>query len=144
MLQQRQQRRSAFTLMEMLIVVAIIVALAGTGGFFVMQQWAQAQKDTAKAQVQGPLTQACQTYKISMSKFPDNLRVLLQKDEKGRGPYLDSEDALIDPWGQPYSYDASGAKNNTSGSGVATRPDIYTTAPDGEVIGNWSDPNKKR
>ena len=31
-----RQRRSAFTLMEMLVVVAIIVALAGIGGFFLM------------------------------------------------------------------------------------------------------------
>ena len=38
-----RRRRQAFTLMEMLIVVAIIVALAGIGGFFIMGQLRSAE-----------------------------------------------------------------------------------------------------
>ena len=132
----KQQRRAGFTLMEMLVVVAIIVALAGIGGFFVMGQLASGQKDAALAQVKGPLTNACQAYNISMGKYPDSLQMLLGKDEKGRGPYLINVDALRDPWGQLYQYDASGNKNGN------LQPDIWTTAPASggnppEVIGNW-------
>ncbi len=55
---------------------------------------------------------------------------LLKKDDLG-GPYLESKDALLDPWKQPYHYDPAGKKNE------GRRPDIWTVAPNNEVIGNW-------
>jgi hypothetical protein len=45
---------------------------------------------------------------------------------------LDDPTALIDPWGKSFQYDPSGPKNQ----GLA--PDIWTEAPDGSVIANWS------
>jgi general secretion pathway protein G len=129
-----RQRRSAFTLMEMLVVVAIIVALAGIGGFFLLGALRESQEDVASAQVKGPLTQACQAYSLKHNgEFPQNLQLLLQRDAMG-GPYLENADALIDPWGQPYQYDASGPKNNQ------TKPDIWTTVKNSnpqKMIGNW-------
>jgi len=130
-IESKRQRRVAFTLMEMLVVVAIIVALAGIGGFFLLGQLSQGQKDAASTQVRGPLTQACQAYFIKHNQWPASLQQLLTKDELG-GPYLESEDALFDPWRKVYQYDASGAKNN------GMKPDIWTTGPDNTVIGNWA------
>src|SRR5215831_7551625 len=117
-----RQRRAAFTLMEMLVVVAIIVALAGIGGFFLLGQLGGAQEDIASAQVTGALTQACQAYKVKRFEYPATLQLLLQRDAIG-GPYLESSDALLDPWGHPYQYDASGPKNN------GMKPDIWTIVP---------------
>ncbi len=130
----KRQRRAAFTLMEMLVVVAIIVALAGIGGFFLMGALGGAQKDIAQTQVKGALTQACQAYFTRHNgTFPETLAELLKKDEFG-GPYLESPDALIDPWKQQYQYDKSGQMNN------GTKPDIWTVDPKepGVKIGNWS------
>ena len=62
--------------------------------------------------------------------WPDNLEQLTVKDTLGM-KYLESLDAIKDPWGKPYIYEKSGAKN------AGEQPDIYTTAPDGEMIGNW-------
>lgn len=131
--QRRRQQRSAFTLMEMLVVVAIIVALAGIGGFFLLGQLGDAQADLAQAQVSGALTSACQAYKIKHNEYPQTLQVLLQKDALG-GPYLESQDALTDPWGRPYQYEPSGTKNN------GMKPDIWTVVPNSnpqKTVGNW-------
>jgi prepilin-type N-terminal cleavage/methylation domain-containing protein len=131
----RRQRpsRSAFTLMEMLVVVAIIVALAGIGGFFLLGQLAGAQEDVARTQVTGPLTQACQSYYIKHKEWPQGLNQLTQRDPlNGNAPYLDNPDALNDPWGGKYQYDASGQNNN------GTKPDIWATPKNtNNKIGNW-------
>jgi len=76
------------------------------------------------------LTKACQNYELNYSQRPGNLSVLLQKGERG-GPYLESRDFLIDPWGREYQYNAQGPRNET------LKPDIWTVDPDGREIGNW-------
>jgi type II secretory pathway pseudopilin PulG len=123
--------------MEMLIVVAIIVALAGIGGWFLMGALAGGQKDAAFAQTK-VLTSACQQYAIKHgNQFPESLEKLLEKDEQGFGPYLESEDAIYDPWSTPtnrrkYQYNKEGPKNK------GLKPDIWTTDPkDNTEIGNW-------
>ena len=45
----RAAARAAFTLMEMLVVVAILVVLAGAGGVIYMRYLEDARRDTAKA-----------------------------------------------------------------------------------------------
>jgi len=131
--QRKQNRRAAFTLMEMLVVVAIIVALAGIGGYFLLGQLSQSQRDVARAQVRGPLTNAVKTYYIRHNTWPQSLDQLLQADAKGP-PILEDRDALVDPWQSHYQYDQSGPMNG------GRRPDIYAVDPkDGTKIGNWSD-----
>jgi len=129
--QRSRDRRAAFTLMEMLVVVAIIVALAGIGGFFLLGALSSSQKDVAQTQAKGALTNACMAYRINNNAFPESLQQLLTQDAKGKGPYLEDPDVLKDPWGNPYQYDRSGPHNR------GLRPDIWAQAPDGTTIGNW-------
>jgi general secretion pathway protein G len=127
----KRNRRAAFTLMEMLIVVAIIVALAGIGGFYLMGAKGEADKDIARTQAKGSLTSACQAYSLKHNgQYPDSLETLLQQDARG-GPYLEDRDALKDPWGIAFMYDRTGPRNN------GRKPDIWTKGPDGVEIGNW-------
>lgn len=117
--------------MEMLVVVAIIVALAGMGGYYFLGQANQARKGTAKGQIK-TLEQAVDNYKLDhRDQTPAALTALLTKDEYG-GPYLKNQDALIDPWGKPFNYNPAGSRNN------GLYPDIFAIAPDGTEIGNWA------
>jgi general secretion pathway protein G len=57
--------------------------------------------------------------------------------KKWAGPYIATNKDLIDPWDNPYKYDAKGKKNQ---GGF----DVWSTGPDGQDgtaddIGNWKD-----
>lgn len=95
-------RRAAFTLMEMLVVVAIVVVLAGLGGFYVMGQLKEAQKDAAKVQCK-VLRNAVSTYMLrNKNQAPQNLEALRIKGPGGETAILDADASIIDPWGNPY------------------------------------------
>ena len=127
---QERRRREAFTLMEVLVVAALIVILAGVGGYYLMGAWEKGKINTAQAQVR-ELTKAAETYKLNNGDFPPTLDVLLQTDSQGNPPILKSADALKTPWGKAYGYDANGPKNNH------LQPDIWADPPNGQPIGNW-------
>ncbi len=126
----RRARRSAFTLLEVLIVAAIILVLAGAGGMTFMKYLDEAKKDRATMDVK-TLSTACQAYQIKNGSPPATLATLAQADADGGKPYIDTQELLRDPWGGAYQYDANGAHNN------GLKPDIWATAPDGALIGNW-------
>ncbi len=86
--------------------------------------------DIAAAQIHGPLAQACEAYRAKLGEYPQKLEKLLEQNAKG-GPFLETPDALIDPWGNPYQYDSQGPRNN------GLKPDIWTVSPNGVEIGNW-------
>jgi general secretion pathway protein G len=121
-------RRSAFTLLEILVVVAIIVVLAGVGGYYLLPRVDEARLGTAKGQLR-MLTEACDQYNMNNGSFPPSLQALAQQQPNGGLPLV-QVDALKDPWGQPYGYDASGQRNG------GMHADIWVQRPAGQV-GNW-------
>jgi general secretion pathway protein G len=131
------ERRLAFTLMEMLVVVAIIVVLAGVGGTYLIGQLNESKVSTAKIKARN-VSQACEMYLVDHSQYPGSLELLLQKDQDGKGPYLKGVDDLKDPWGNPFQYDQSGTRNAAQGAAVGVViPDIFCTTPDGRTVGNF-------
>lgn len=133
MILQRRDRRRAdrlgFTLMEVLVVVAILVILAGTASIFLFKYLDEAKTNRAQADLQ-TLTKACQTFKLKYDDYPQSLDQLLSPPDNGK-PYLESADALNDPWGKRYQYDPSGGNNR------GMKPDIWTVTPDNEQVANW-------
>ena len=84
-------------------------------------------KATAKDQLV-LLTKASRRLQTSRTlHFPMALNDLVE----GIPPFLESKDALLDPWKQPFQYNPEGPKNG------GLRPDIWTVTPDKEEIGNW-------
>jgi len=124
----QRRRRTAFTLMELMVVVALLVILAGVGGFYFMKQLENGKKKTAKAQTK-TIAEAAQMYYTDHQQFPATLQVLTVRDDQG-GPYIEPS-AIITPWQTPYGYDPSGAHNQ------GLKPDVWAQAPDGTQIGNW-------
>jgi general secretion pathway protein G len=127
--------RTAFTLVELLLVLTILAILAG----IVLPRMSGS---TEKAKVSAALTQistlgtALGVYEVDVGNYPrgrDGLMALMQRprDAQGwHGPYME-KDIPPDPWGHPYIYECPG-KHNPSGY------DLYATGPDGTVYGNWT------
>jgi len=121
-----RRRRGAFTLMEVLVVVAILVVLAGVGGVIFLNVQQDAYKDAARIQIR-ELTEAAQRYAVKNGgELPGSLAELV--------PGLLEQKALMDPWQKPYQYSAE-SQHHPAGT---NKPDIWTTAPKtNEMIGNW-------
>ncbi|MCA9203138.1 MAG: type II secretion system major pseudopilin GspG [Pirellulaceae bacterium] len=112
----RRPRRRGFTLMEVLLVLAILVILASMASVFVIKMRKSAFEDLAKQQV-GSFSQALDAYYMHLGMYPTTSQGLealraapsdLRDPAKWRGPYLNKE-IPQDPWGNPYQYEMSSA-----------------------------------
>ena len=118
-----------FTLIEILVVMAIIGMLAIMVAPNIFNQQAGAQIDAALSQISS-LEAALDTYRLDVGEYPDSLEGL-RENISGRaawnGPYL-RRDIPLDPWGNDYVYDANGREFTLSSYG-----------PDGEQGGEGDD-----
>ena len=100
---------AGFTLIEILVVMAIIGMLAVMVAPNIFNQQAGAQRDAALSQISA-LEAALDTYRLDVGQYPDSLEGLVENDS-GRaawnGPYLRRE-VPLDPWGNVYVYDSDG------------------------------------
>lgn len=126
-----RRARAGFTLLEILMVVAIIVILAGLATMYLIPALNQSQSDLARVKARSLETPAT-TYKLRNGSFPNDLAILAQPDPKYQNNAYVEESAILDPWGNKYMIEFPGAINKGG------KPDIYTTDPNtGEKIGNW-------
>lgn len=128
-IERRPARRSAFTLLEVLIVVAIIVMLAGAGTYYFLQRLEDGKVGTAKAQAKA-LVAAAEQYYANNGEFPPSLESLTQPQPNGGGAFFGPE-KLFDPWKKQFQYSQAG--ENTGGN----KPDVWTVSPRGITIGSW-------
>jgi general secretion pathway protein G len=112
----RKARRNAFTLMEILLVLAILVVLASmvTLGYSQIQK--RSYVNAAKTQL-NLLESAVDAYQIDVGTLPANLDALLHapsdlaRPEKWGGPYLAKQTLPQDPWNQDYQYEVTDPAN---------------------------------
>lgn len=131
-------RKNGFTLIEILLVVAIIGALAAMVVPRLTGRSEKAKEAMARADIQASLATAIKMYEIDMGAFPTSSQALgaLSTAPGGAtswsGPYI--EKTPVDPWGRPYQYKFPGVHNPNG-------YDLYSLGHDGvegnDDIGNW-------
>jgi general secretion pathway protein G len=123
--------RSGFTLMEVLVVVAIIVVLASVGTMYLLPRLGEAKDNVAKVKL-SELSKACETFYLNNDTWPQTLQQLAQQQPKGGKPLFALAD-LKDPWDNDFEYNPQGPRNG------GTKPDIWVrSSPEsGKEIGNW-------
>jgi general secretion pathway protein G len=126
----RAEVRGGFTLMEMLVVVAIIVLLAAMAAPIVMGRLDQARIDRAKVDCRS-IAEMVEMYQLKYGEPPANLEQLAQPGADGTRPFIEQRH-LLDPWNRPYQYAPNGPHNSITG-----KPDVWTIDTRGQQIGNW-------
>lgn len=124
---------AGFTLLELLVVVAIIGLLAAYVGPKYFSQIGKSEQTVARAQIDA-FSRALNAYRLDMGLYPgtqQGLAALVQKPTdpgqaaKWRGPYLEKTPPL-DPWGKAYVYTSPGVKSEF---------DLFSYGKDGQPGG---------
>lgn len=99
-----------FTLLELLVVVAIIGLLAAYVGPRYFSQMSKSERSVARAQIEA-FSRALSAFRLDVGRFPsddeglDALLVRPADATQWNGPYLEKK-VPNDPWGRPYRYRA--------------------------------------
>ena len=138
----RHRKETAFTLIEIMVVVIILGVLAATIIPKFMGTTHEAKVSAAKAHV-AELESALERLYVHMDRYPtteEGLKLLVEapagEDKKWRGPYI--KQLRNDPWGNQYQYRAPGVHHTTSF-------DLWSRGADGvdggqgngADVGNW-------
>ena len=142
----RKRSRKGFTLVEIMIVLAILVLLVAMVGPRLLSTQEKADLKITTTQINN-LEQALDFYKVDNRVYPsteEGLKALLAKpaDEarakSWAGPYLEEDTLPADPWGNQFQYEFPPTKG-----GTADKPNIWSFGPDGQDateddITNWT------
>ena len=138
----RRSRVSAFTLLEILVVLAIIGLLAGLAITNVDKIFGGAQLETTRLQVRDSMKTPLTSYKIHMGDFPstaEGLQALVtppaNRADRWHGPYFEPPRIPVDHWGEPLQYAYPGQRNKSGYDLWSKGPDKQSGTADD--IGNW-------
>lgn len=137
----RRTNTAGFTLLELLVVLAILGLLAAIVGPQVVRYLDSSKTQTARVQAKNVVA-ALNMFKLDAARFPtqaEGLSALVTAPAgmpDWNGPYLPQASAIVDPWGRPYLLRAPGEHGEI---------DVYSLGSDGQPggtgeardVGNW-------
>lgn len=136
----RTSRCSGFTLIELMVVIAILGILAALVAPSIIGRKEDAMRAAAKTQIKN-FEQALKLFYVDNGFYPSTeqgLAALVEKPSIGRipqrwreGGYLESRSVPKDPWGNPYVYISPGIHNRDF--------DIISYGADGQEGGEGKD-----
>lgn len=109
----RRRSRRGMTLMEIMIVIAIIILLMGALTFGLAGMFQDAQEDTASLQI-SRINEKIKIYQVKRKKLPESIQAL-----------YDGEEVPKDPWGNEFHLKKGGKGGY----------DIISYGPDGKEGG---------
>lgn len=133
------RRRGGFTLIEMLVIIAIIAVLAAVVAPEVFRNLGDANAGAVKQQIELMGT-ALDGYRLDNHVYPTTEQGLAalrvepttgEKPRRWRGPYL-KRAVPDDPWGRPYVYESPGRQDPRG-------YDLYSLGRDGREGGEGED-----
>lgn len=135
----KKNQNKAFTLIELMLVITLIVILSAIAIPRLTGKTEQARVAAAKSEIEATLSMALDLYELDAGAFPSTdqgLKALIIKPTTSpepiawNGPYLKKKTAPKDPWKNDYIYEFPGKNNEDY--------DLSSAGPDG-ITGNDDD-----
>ncbi|MES2022124.1 MAG: type II secretion system major pseudopilin GspG [Pseudomonadota bacterium] len=127
----KHEREAGFTLLELLVVLAILGLLAAIVGPQVIKYLDNSRSQSARIQAKN-VAAAINLFKLDAGRFPtqeEGVQALIKQPPNlpsWNGPYLPEQTAVIDPWGRPYLLRIPGEHGDV---------DVYSLGSDGQPGG---------
>lgn len=112
-----RNRRQAFTLIEVLLVVTILGILATLVAVKTFGQTDRVRRQATWAQID-LLKTAIAQFEMEVGRLPKDLQELVvEGDEKWPGPFLDTDTVPLDQWGNEFRYEVKGKRVRVTSPG---------------------------
>jgi len=144
----RRRSRRGFTLLEVLIVAGILALLAAFVVPSLLGTATQAKLKMAEAAIgrAGPFATQLDKFKFDTGQYPENLIDLINRpsyievaedgEDPWKGPYIQEEKMLKDPWGKDYQYKSPGDVHEDGFDLWSMGPDMKDGTDDDKC--NWT------
>ena len=127
------RRNAGFTLVELLVVLAILGLLVGIAVPQLFKYFSRAKEDAARIQMQ-TIASGLDLFLLDVGRYPtdqEGLKALVAAPpnlDRWAGPYVSQPSIITDPWGRPYVYHVPSRRTGQA-------YDLYTLGPDGNATG---------